>query len=110
MVGFIKKVFVVAMICFGCNILKINPLKSVSMNNQECKIRPQIIDINSNEPLIYPYSVKINKCSGSCNNINDPYAKLCVPDVVKNINVKVFNLIWRTNETRHIEWHETCKW
>ena len=79
------------------------------MNNQECKIRPQIININSTEPSFYPYSVKINKCSGGCNNINDPYAKLCVPDVVKNINVKVFNLVSRTNETRHIKWHETCK-
>ena len=78
------------------------------MNNQKCKIRPQI-NINSNEPLFYPYRVKINECSGNCNNINDPYAKLCVPDFVKNINVRVFNLMSRTNETRHIEWHETCK-
>ena len=45
----------------------------------------------------------------SCNNINDTYSKLCVPDVAKNLNVKVFNLMSRTNETRHIEWHETCK-
>ena len=37
--------------------------------------------------------LKVNKCSVSCNNINDPYAKLCVPDVFKNINVKVFNLM-----------------
>ena len=35
--------------------------------------------------------------------------KFCVPDVVKNLNVKVFNLMSRTNETRHIEWRETCK-
>ena len=52
------------------------------MNNQECKVRPEIVSINSNEPSFYPYSVKIRQCSGSCNNINDPYAKLCVPDVV----------------------------
>ena len=45
----------------------------------------------------------------SCNNINDPYSKLCVPDLVKNINVKVFTLMSRTNETRHIKWHENCK-
>ena len=43
-------------------------------------------------------------------NINDPYAKFCVPDVVRNMNVKVFNLMSRTNKTRHIEWHETCKY
>ena len=79
------------------------------MNNEECKIKPEIININSNEPLLYPCSVRVNKCSGSCNNINDPYAKLCVPDVFKNIKVKVFNLVSKTNETRHIKWHETCK-
>ena len=45
------------------------------MNNQECKVRPEIIHINSNEPTFYLYSIKVNKCSGSCNNINDPYAK-----------------------------------
>ena len=95
MIRFIIKVFVVAMSFFSCNALK-----CVSMNNQECKVRPEIININSNEPSFYPYSVKISKCSGSCNNINDPYAKLCVPDVSKNIHVKVFNLISRTNETR----------
>ena len=61
---------------FSCNALK-----CVSMNNQECKVRPEIIYINNNEPSFYPYKVKISKCSGSCNNINDPYGKLCVPDV-----------------------------
>ena len=79
------------------------------MNNQECKVRSEIVNLNSNEPIFYPFSIKTSKCSGSCSNINDPCAKLCVPDVVKNLNIKVFNLISRTNETRHIEWHETCK-
>ena len=62
-----------------------------------------------NEPTFHPYSIEINKFNGSCNNINDPYSKLWVPDVVKNINVKVFNLMSRCNETKHIKWHETCK-
>ena len=84
-------------------------LKCVSMNNKECKIRLEIININSNEPSFYSYSIKVNKFSDSCNNINDPYSKVCVPDVVKNIIGKVFNLMSRTNEIRHIEWHETCK-
>ena len=75
------------------------------MNNQECKIRPEITNINSNEPLFYLYSVKISKFGGSCNNVNNPYAKLCVPDIFKNTNIKAFNLISRTNETRYIEWH-----
>ena len=67
MFRFIKKVFVAAMTFFGCYVPNVNPLKCVLMNNQECKIRPHIININSNEPSFYPYSVKIIKCSGSCN-------------------------------------------
>ena len=84
--------FVVGMTFFTCNILNVNLLKCVSMNNEECKIIPQIININSDNPLCYPYSIEINRCSGSCNNINDPYAKVCDPDVVKNINVKELNV------------------
>ena len=59
--------------------------------------------------MFFPLGIKTSKSGGSCNNINDPYPKLCVPDVIKNLNVKVFNLMSRTNETRHIEWRETCK-
>ena len=79
------------------------------MNNQKCKVRPEIVNVNSDEPVLYPFSIKTSKYSGSCNNINDPYATTCVSDVVKNLNVKVFNLMSKTNETRHIRWHETCK-
>ena len=71
--------------------------------------RPQIIDVNSYEPVFYPCSIKVNKCGGSCSSINDPYAKLCISNIIKNINVKVFNLMHRINETRQIIWHETCK-
>ena len=83
-----------------------NALDSISMKNQECKVRPGIISINSNNPMFYPFSVNVNKCNGNCNNINDSYAKICVPDIVKNLNVKVFNLMSRTNETRQIKWHK----
>ena len=94
---------------FGCSLLILSLLKCVSMNNQEYKVKPEINNINYDEALFYLYSVKISKCSGSWNNINDPYAKLCVPDVVKNINVKVFNLMSRTVMKQDTEWHETCK-
>ena len=72
-------------------------------------IRPEIININSNNPIFYPFSIKINKCSGNCNNSNHTYAKICVPDVIKDLNNKVFNLMSTTNETRFIKWHEKCK-
>ena len=78
------------------------------MIDQECKVRPAIMNINSNELLFHPYSVLVSKCSGSCTDINNPYANLCVPYVVKNMNIKVINLMSRTNETHHVTWHETC--
>ena len=65
--------------------LSATPLKCVSMTNQECKVRPQIVNISSDEPVFYPFSIKTSKCSGSCNNINEPYAKMCVPDIVKKL-------------------------
>ena len=55
--------------------------------------------------MFYLFSIKINKCSGNCNNINNPYAKICVPNTVKDLNVRVFILMSKTNETRHIERH-----
>ena len=109
MFRFFKQIFISALTNFG-NLSSVNLLECVSIKNQECKVRPEIVDISSNNPIFYPFSIKINKCSGNCNNTNDPYARICAPDTVKNLNVKVFNLMTLTNETRHIKWHETCKY
>ena len=98
---FVKKCFFIG--------LTANSLNCISMKNQECKTRSQVVNVISSSPIYYPFSIKISKCSGSCNNINNPYAKICVPDVIKNFNVKVFNLMSRTNQTRFTEWHEKCK-
>ena len=84
MFGLVKKMFVV-MTFFSCNALNVNPLKYVLMNNNN--------NNNNNKPSFYPHCVETIKYSGSCNNINDPYAKLCVSDAAKNINVKVINLV-----------------
>ena len=65
------------MVFLGCSLSSVNLLEFVSMNNQECKVRPEIVNV-----------IKTSKCSGSCNNINYTYAKLCVPDVAKNLNIK----------------------
>ena len=106
---FIKKVFHIGSL-FLPSLVSTTPSSCISMINQACKVRPAIINLNSNEPLFYPFSIKTSRCSGSCNGVNYPYAKLCVPDIVKDLNVKVFNLMLRTNETRDIKWHETCKY
>ena len=91
------------------SILKVKTLECVSVINEKCMSRPKIINLNADEPVFYPLSTKVNKCGGDCNNINDPMAKLCVPDIVRDMNIKVFNLLARTNETRKIAWHERCK-
>ena len=83
MFGFVKQIFVSAIMFFGCHIAGVYSLKCVSMSNKERKIKPEVININRNEPSFHPYSVEINKCSDSCNNINNPNLKLCVPHVLK---------------------------
>ena len=59
--------------------------------------------------FFYPFIVSVNKCGGSCNTIDEPYAQVCDPDKVKNVNVKVFNLMLRVNETKVLVQHELCK-
>ena len=109
MFQFIKKVFAIGLTVLLNFTNASSSLTCISIKNQECRVRPEIINVNSNNPIFYPFSIKINKCSGNCNNINNPYAKICVPDVMKDLNVKVFNLMSRANETRFIKWHEKCK-
>ena len=105
---FLKKAFYIGSL-FLSSLVSTTSLNCISMKNQECKVRPEIINVNSNEPVFYPFSIKTSTCSGSCNDINDPYAKICVPNIIKDLNVKVFNLMSKTYETRHKKWHETCK-
>ena len=76
MFGFVKKVF------FTGSTVSATPLSCISMTNKE------IINVNSVEPVFYPFSIKTSKYSGRCNNINNPYVKMCVPDVVKNLMLK----------------------
>ena len=55
----------------------LNSLKCISMNNQECKVKPENINVNSNEPVFYPFSIKTSKCSGSYNNIMTICKNVC---------------------------------
>ena len=106
--GFVKKVFFIEWAILS-SLISINLLSCIWISNQPCKGRPEIVNVNSNNPIFYPFSIKTSKYSGNYNNINDPYARICAPDVMKDLNVIVFNLMLRTNKTRHIKWHETCK-
>ena len=80
----------------------INSLSCISIKNRECKTRLQVVNVNGDEAVLFPFSIEPSKCSGNWNTFNYPYAKICVPDAVKNLNVKLFNLTSRTNEMRFI--------
>ena len=92
-------------------VIKTKTLECVSVVNQKCMPRPKILDVNEGvgEALFYPYNVLVNKCSGSCNTLDDPMAKLCVPNIIKRINMEVYNFLMRLNETRNVLPHESCK-
>ena len=87
------------------SILKVNALECLSVINRKCMPRPKILDVNEGvgEALFYPYNVLVNKYSGSCNK------KMCIPNIIKNVNMKVYNFLMRLNETCNVLWHESCK-
>ena len=87
-------------------ISTVNSLKCISLKNQECKVREVIV---KSENMTFPYDIKVNRCSGNCNNITNPYAKVCVPDIIKNVTVKMFDLITLTNKTKQVIFHDSCK-
>ena len=76
MLGFIKKSFFTG-VAFLLTLTSVNLLSCISMNNQECKVRPHVVNINGNDPVFFPYIIKTSKCSGSYNNLNNLLQKLC---------------------------------
>ena len=93
------------------SIIKTRALECVSVINRKCMPRPKILDVNEGvgEALFYLYNVLVNKCSGNCDTINNPMVKLCVPGIIKRVNMKVFNFLMMLNETRTVLWHESSK-
>ena len=73
--------------------LKVNSLECLSLINREYMPRPKILNVNEGigEALFYPYNVLVNKCSGSCDTLDNPMSKICVPKFIKNVNMKVYN-------------------
>ena len=101
MFGVIKKILAIIF-----SVSSVNSLKCVLIKNQECKAREVIINI---EYMLYPFGIKVKRCNGNCNNISNPYSRVCVPNVIKNITAKVFYLMSWKNKTKQIKWHESCK-
>ena len=116
MFRFIKNIFIGLLSASrtGCFVesLAYNPegqIKCVSLNNRSNQARPTLFKINSNESFYSPFTVNVNKFDGSYNTVDDPYAQVCVPDKLKNMNVKVFNLMLSVNETRFLVQHDFCE-
>ena len=86
------------------SIIKKRTLECLSVINRKCMSRPKILDVNEGigEALFYPYNVLVNKCSGSCNTLENPMSKICIPKVIKNVNIKVYNFLMMLNETRNV--------
>ena len=93
------------------DIIKTKALEYVSVVNQKCMPRPKMLDVNEGigEALFYTYNVLVNKCCGSCNTLDNPTAKLCVPNIIKRVNMKVYNFLMMLNGTRNVLWHESRK-
>ena len=100
MFRFVKKVLILVLISTA------NSLKCISLKNQECKVRKVIVD---NKYMAFPYKISANKCVGSCNNITNPHSRVCIPDIVKNVTVKMFDQKKLENTTKQVQFHEICK-
>ena len=77
------KMKIISLLISLFGIIKTKSLECVSVVNQKCMPRPRILDVNEGigEALFYPYNVLVNKCSGSCNALDNPMAKWCVPGI-----------------------------
>ena len=104
------KMKIISLLISLFGIIKTKALECVSVVNQKCMPRSKIlVNEGIGEALFYPYNVQVNKCSGSCNTLDNPVAKLCVPNVIKGVNMQVYNFLMRLNETRNVLWHESWK-
>ena len=110
MFGVNKKVFIVAL---SIKINASNHTKCVSLSTQKCKIHPKFINLHPNEYSqefhYYLFSVKLDRCVGSCNTINDLSNKACIPNKIEDLNLSVFNMIKSINESKTLTKHVSCK-
>ena len=85
-------------------IIKTKVLECVSVVNQKCMPRPKILDVNEGvgKALFYPYILLVNKCSRNYYTLDNHMTKLCVPDVIKRVNMQVYKFLMVLSETRNV--------
>ena len=114
MFGLVMKIFLLLLsnIVNGCN-----HTKCISLSNQKGIIQPAVINLQSNECsqdlYYYSFAVKLDRCVGSCNSLNDLSNKACVPNKTEDLNLSMFSMITEINEsktiTKHVSWECKCK-
>ena len=110
MFGLIKKIYVGLLTGIGSAS---NHKKCISLSNQKCTIQPTLIILHPNEysqKFHYcPFVIKLGKCVGSCNTLNDLSNKVCVPNKTEDLNLSVFNKITGITESQSLIKHVSCK-
>ena len=99
MLRIIEKMFIVLL----SNIINgSNHTKYVLLSSQKCMTT--LINLHPNEYSqelhCYPFAVKLDKCVGSCNTLNDISNKVCAPNKTEDINLSVFNMITGISESK----------
>ena len=110
MLRFIKKIFIVLLTSL---VNASNHTKCVSLSNQKYETQPTLINLHPNEYSqelhCYPFAVKLDRCVGGCNTLNDLSNKVCVQNEKKDLNIHVFNVITGINESKVLTKHISCK-
>ena len=90
-----------------------NHTKCISLSNQKCMIQPTLINLHPNEYSqefqYYPFAVKLDRCVGSCNTLNDLSNKVCVPNNSEDLNLSKFNMITGINESNILTKDISCE-
>ena len=110
MFGIIKKIFIGLLTSL---VNGSNHTKCVLLNNQKCMTQPTLINLHPNEYNqefhYYPFAIKLDRCVGSCNTLNDLSSKVCIPNKIENLNLSMFNMITGINESKTLTNHVSCE-
>ena len=108
MIRLIKPMYIIlvlVMLWFGGPLA----IKSISRNNQSFLVKPTLIDLNLGEIHSYPFLISMDRCDGSCNTVKNPFGRICVPNKMEGVNLKVFNTIKGINESRTLAKRISCE-
>ena len=91
-----------------------NHTKCVSLSNQKCLIQPTLINLHpreySQEFHYNLFTVKLDKCVGSCNTLNGLSNKVCVPNKTEDLNLSMFSMITWINESKTLTKYMSCEY